>query len=285
MSKWFCNYITISEISLVNLAKLKSMINGDNYPYHAEAICKATKLLIAGYAGILEPSHVLSPLPHLALIDHFNAEKLDARLGGKSFENTVYTEFLELLKPDLKLTRSVSEKIIELYDQSRLADLKWSMLADYQQKLIAKMFYFKGTDWFGIAVDEYNDLSLLWSSFDKKPVLYQRFDMRFVVPSYLLAEINGKGTGIFKHLDRSISLFEMYGLSGSIAYCQSWDLHQNNGIILRFDTPFLPPRDYIFIELSNRYQCRIEHIYTDYQNHHNGGGRYQNGQIVDLLSK
>lgn len=285
MSKWYCNYVSINDISDTDIAKLSVLVNGHNYPYHCEATCKATKLLLAGYAGILRPTNVIKPMPHLGLIDHFNAHHLDAQPGEATFENTVFTEFLGLLEPDLKLTQSVSEKIIELYHQSRLADLEWSMLSDYQQDLIAKMFCFKGADWFGIAVGRGNDLGFLWSTFDIKPHTYNRLDMRFVIPSYLLAEINGKGIGIFKHLDRSISLLDVYGLSGPVVFNQSWDFNQATGVTLRFDTPFQPPKDCLFAELSNRFQCKIEHSYTDFQNIHTGTGRFQNGQIVDLLSK
>lgn len=285
MSSWFCNHVTISEISETNIAKLSILVKGDNYPYHTEATCKATKLLIAGYAGIFRPTHLIGPMPHLALIDHFNVTHLDAQIGDNTFENAIFTEFLEMLKPDLKLTRVVSEKIIELYDQSKLTDIKWSMLTDFQQDLIGKMFSFKGADWFGMAIDRYNDLGYLWSTFDLKPHTYNRLDMRFVIPTYLLAEINGKGFGIFKHLDRSISLIKTYGPSGPVVFNQSWDFEPTKGITIRFDTPLQPPKSGLFSELSNRFQCKIEHSYTDFNNLRTGTGRYQNGQIVDLLSK
>lgn len=283
--KRFVNVVNISKISPENLEKVQNVINGKEYLYQAEVIKKSIKLLLAGLVGLLQPVRTVEPKPYLALVSQFNVPMLGSELGKESDANAAFTEFFEMLRPDLRLTKANCDKIMALYETAGLSSILWETLFDDQQYVIRKMFYYKGIEWFDFPVTELTDFDKLWQKLDATPVSSGNFDMRYIVPSYLLSEINGYYHPFFRHLNTYVPLDYVFSMVGPHVFNQSIIFDGPEEVEFRFDTISNPAPEIVFLKLSKLFQCKVEHFYNDYPSHTSGSYRYRNGTVIDVLPK
>ena len=235
---------------LVNAANL---ISGEIYPYFEEAIAQSIKLFVAGCAGVLKPVRELHFLPYPQLVSH--------GIGEKSLRNEVYTKWLELFIANTELDEQTCKQIKDLYAQTGLAVARFESFTADEQVIINSLFAQKGHDWLAAIPENKGDLHYWWkldAVFMAKP-----FDMRFILPTKLIPEINGYGAGLFVHSTCYHLYLERYGVKSPVVWEILMDDHSDNFIRVHFDTAWNPISQGIVEALSQKYRCAVTHHYVE----------------------
>lgn len=254
MQSWCSNRLVINAAE-EHIVAVKRLLNADLQPTHQEAILKSRKLFVAGCAGLLR---TVEPIEFQIF-----PQLVRAGIGVKTPQNQAFTDWLVLLKTEPDLDIGVSRYICTLYEESGLGFRSWDTLKYAEQSILSILLSQTKSDWFNFPFME-NDLTALkyWKMFDEKSVPVG-FDMRFLVPTQLLPEINGMSGSLFDYQ----STFQLY----HDLYETRWPYGMNvkirqltkTSIEVEFDTLWNPPSEQVISSLSEIYGCDITHTFSE----------------------
>lgn len=275
MPNWCSNRVEIS-CSSIHKEAIVNFAKGAIDPYFSKAVLASIKLFLAGCAGILKPVDPVDYRPYPDLLKH--------GIGETTERNIAYQEWLELLIANSELTEDTCARIISVYEKTGLPAIDWRMLNAEQQAAIGALLDQKHFDWLEFRMEPVTH-EALWKELSVTPDQCRPFDMRYLIPSRLACEINGFNGKLLDGVTNSYDLYcHLYGVKWPVGYSISVEEANENLLIVDFDTPWAPPDVEVFKRLSDLYQCRIDHYYSELGACYCGHSEYQKGKIVDALA-
>ncbi|MEQ9883282.1 DUF1281 domain-containing protein [Pectobacterium brasiliense] len=275
MPNWCANRLYIKG-DKVGISELKALMRGERYPYHDGAIVRSIQLFLAGVAGMLRPvdDAEYQPFPELVA----------AGVGDATVANRAFSEWLFLLNANTELDDVVSLRINALYEQSGIGLIRWEDLTVGQREKIAPIIIKKHFDWMHGSFANAKAPETFWNGISERltGICASGLDLRFVLPTRLAVEINGFNGELLNGIQSSYDYYvwERYG----VKWPSSIDVEEigesEEFVAVDFDTAWSPPTEAVFEALSARYQCEIEHYYSEAGGDYCGFRVYSSGELT-----
>lgn len=303
MPHWCANRLYIKG-SKESIAEVKKLMLGEIPLYFEEAIRKSIKFFIAGHAGILKS------------VPSFNQEQNQANDQKQSVGDVnttadlAFTKWFSRLVLDCPLSKKVCEEIVQLYNESGLANCSIASLSASQVQIINQIFDKQCFDWFGDIDYDLRDIEKYWKMLDEcNTSSVSTFDMRLLIAPKIFPAIVGSNGHYFSNYGGRMNLGfvnqELYGVRTpkginlkliDISYDELPGIPQgvrkllaptdkagNEAyIMVDFDTVNSKPKRSVFDALSKQYDCSFAYFYCEPVSKACGYDIYQDGHAVNF---
>jgi hypothetical protein len=253
MQDWFSNRLVINGAQ-EHVTEMKKLFSANLRPIHQEAIQKSRKLFVAGCAGLLR---TIKPVGF-----QIYPQLVQAGVGANTPQNKAFTDWLILLKTEPDLNINISKEICLLYEESGLDFRSWQTLSYTEQNIASTLFSQKSGDWFDLPFTEKEvTAQQCWQMLDEKPISFG-FDMRFLVPTQLFAEINGTSGNLFDYQSTFHLYHDLYETRWPHGLNVRISQHTKAEMEIDFDTLWSPPGERVISSLSEMYGCDVMHTFS-----------------------
>lgn len=276
MPNWCANRLYISGAE-EQTRQVQKLMEGEIYPRVDVAIGQSVKFFLAGCAGVLKPltEQEYSPYPALTV----------RGTGESNRQNRAFSEWLELLKQDAELDEDNCALISRLYTDSGLESVAWRDLTDEARVIIKNISKTKYFDWPGRCVRERLSDESFWEHVSSAAGILTSapFDMRLILPTRLAVELNGFNGGLLNGVMSAYNYYvwHRYETKWPVGTGLNFASRSATEVTVDFDTPWSPAGEALFAELSRKYQCHIEHFYSEAGSDFCGYRAYSNGQLIE----
>lgn len=276
MPNWCCNRLSFTGHA-DDIARLHRLANAEFTPWHRIAVMQGIQLFCAGAGGLLQVTEESEYAPYPALIA--------SGRGVISPENLAFTRWFGLLKTCIRLDEASCSQLHQLWLDSGIQHRLRETLNDEQQSVISTLYNRKHSDWHGMFAR--NDAGEWWDKLcrgDGKESEIQPLDLRMVVPVRLDIEINGFNGGVLEGIPSSYSEYiALFGVKWPVGYELNVSFHSETCIQIDFDTPWSAPNDDVLAEMSQQFNCTLEHWYAEQGCDFCGYGHFEAGEKTEEL--
>ncbi|QLH61955.1 DUF1281 domain-containing protein [Serratia symbiotica] len=273
MFPWCQNRLEITGKS-VCIDVMQSWIAGTETPLYRHAIRQATKLFLAGCAGILKPVKAVDYAPYPMMTA--------SGTGAPTSPNQAFQHFVELLEQDAWLDSKTLARMEKIWVQAGIDALKWENIPSSARQVMAQLMAVHYTDWFGVAAASGRfDPQERWEGFNVMPETTCPCDMLMVMPSRLATELNGE-SGLFKGLNTTSELYvQLFGVEFPAGHQASWCREDVGSLTLTLSSPWYPPSGEVMGEMSQLFDCEIRHYWISPEAGLSGYSCFDQGDHVD----
>ncbi|QIQ22140.1 DUF1281 domain-containing protein [Zophobihabitans entericus] len=246
---------------------------GPVYPAHKIALNQSLKFILSGFAGIVKNLEI--PERQEAL----SSEQKKAEMAG----SLAYSSWLNLFLINQPLTSATCVKINELYQQSKLSQIKWVDLTVNQKELIEFYLRTGSSDWFGLSkVLASSEVANIWDNILEDIPMMSKLDLRSIIPTSIQSEINAN-LNLFNEIpSRHDFYIDQYGTE--IVEIDSLEIQKKGfQMIIDFDTPLTQVNEQVITELSKLFLCTVEHYASMQQSNYCCYVKADNGNCLAVL--